>query len=352
MACNDTKDCNLNKLIKKSSYNIALVGATGAVGDVFLRIFEERNFPIGNIRLLASKRSVGKELIFRGQPYLVEELNADAFKDIDIAFFSAGAARAIEFAHIAVAAGAVVIDNSSAFRSDPDVPLVVPEVNPHDALKHKGIIANPNCTTILMVLPLKPLHDYAKIKQVFVASYQSTSGAGAAAMQELITQMKDWVNGNEIKAEVFPYQILFNVIPQVDGFTDNGYTKEEMKMFTETRKILNDEDIKVSATCVRVPILSAHSEAITIITDKKISVSKAIELLKQSKGIKILDDIDKKVYPMPLESSGQDLCYIGRVREDIAFENGLSFFISGDQLRKGAATNAIQIAELLIDTKY
>jgi len=344
----DKKDYNLNKFGKKSSYNIALVGATGAVGDAFLRIFEERNFPIDNLKLLASARSAGKKLIFKDKSYIVEELNANSFNDIDIAFFSAGASRSIEFAHIAVKAGAVVIDNSSAFRLDKDVPLIVPEVNPEDVFKHNGIIANPNCTTILMVLPLKPLHDYAKIKQVFVASYQSTSGAGAAAMQELITQTKDWVEGNEIKSEVFPYQILFNVIPHVDDFTDNGYTKEEMKMFSETRKILNDEDIKVSATCVRVPILSAHSEAITIITDKKISVSKAVELLKQSKGIKILDDVNKKVYPMPLDASGQDLCYVGRIREDIAFENGLSFFISGDQLRKGAATNAIQIAELLI----
>ncbi|MDR2884656.1 MAG: aspartate-semialdehyde dehydrogenase [Deferribacteraceae bacterium] len=340
----------MNQLKKKVAYNIAIAGITGAVGETLLKILEERNFPVASILPLASARSVGKKITFKGVEYPVQELTHDCFtgKEIDIAFFSAGGDRSKEFAFSAVKAGAVVVDNSSAFRMDPTVPLVVPEVNPQDAFKHKGIIANPNCTTIIMVVPLKPLHDYAKIKRVVVSSYQSTYGAGASGMYELMEQTKAWVNGGELKKSTFPYQILFNLIPQVDSFTDNGYTKEEMKMHNETRKIFGTDDMSVSATCVRVPVLSAHSESVTIETELKLTADKAMELLKGAEGVKLVDDPANRVYPMPLDATGQDLCYIGRIREDISAENSLTFWISGDQLRKGAATNAVQIAELLI----
>lgn len=338
----------MSKLEKKSAYNVAIAGATGAVGETFLQILEERNFPIAELKLLASSRSVGKKLKFKNKEYTVEELTKDSFSNVDIALFSAGGSRSLEFAPIAAKAGAVVIDNSSAFRMDDSVPLVVPEVNPEDAFKHNGIIANPNCTTIIMLVPLKPLHDYAKIKRVVVSSYQSTSGAGAKAMEELKTQTKAWVNGENINVEQFAHQILFNVIPHVDSFTENWYTKEEMKMYNETRKMLHSNEISVSATCVRVPVLTAHSESVFIETEKKITREKAIELLSNANGVKLIDDPHNKVYPMPLNAAGQDLCHVGRIREDISCENGLSFWVSGDQLRKGAATNAVQIAELLI----
>ena len=333
---------------KKQAYNVAIAGATGAVGETFLSILEERNFPIATLKPLASSRSVGKTVRFKGVSYPVEELSHSSFEGIDIAFFSAGASRSKEFAPSAVKAGAVVVDNSSAFRMDDDIPLVVPEVNPQDIFKHRGIIANPNCTTIIMVVPLKPLHDYAKIKRVVVSSYQSTSGAGAAAMQELMSQAKAWAANEPIETKVLAHQILFNLIPHVDSFTENGYTKEEMKMFNETRKIMGDNNIRVSATCVRVPVLSAHSEAVFIETEKKITAQKARELLANAPGVKLVDNPDEKEYPMPLFASGQDLCYVGRIREDLSSENAVSLWISGDQLRKGAATNAIQIAELLI----
>lgn len=333
---------------KKSAYNVAIVGATGAVGQTFLEILEERNFPISNLKLLASARSVGKKMSFKGKEYQVEELTHDSFKDVDIALFSAGASRSKEFADSAVKSGAVVIDNSSAFRMDENVPLVVPEVNPEDALKNNGIIANPNCTTIIMLVPLKPLHDYGKIKRVVVSSYQSASGAGAAAQNELMEQVKAWSNNSELKVSAFAHQLLYNVIPHIDSFTDNGYTKEEMKMYNETRKMLHSDEIKVSATCVRVPVLTAHSESVFIETEKKITPEKARELLSNAPGVKLYDNPSENQYPMPLLTSGQDLCYVGRIREDIAYDNGLSFFVSGDQLRKGAATNAVQIAELLI----
>ena len=338
----------MGMLQKKSAYNVAVVGATGAVGDTFLKILEERNFPIAELKLLASARSVGKKLRFKGKEYSVEELTHNSFCGTDIALFSAGGSRSLEFAPSAVKAGAVVIDNSSAFRMDSNVPLVVPEVNPDDAFKHQGIIANPNCTTIIMLVPLKPLHDYAKIKRVVVSSYQATSGAGALAMEELKSQTIAWVKSEPIKVEHFAHQILFNVIPHVDSFTDNGYTKEEMKMFNETRKMLHSDTIAVSATCVRVPVLTAHSESVFIETEKKISKEKAIALLSSASGVRVIDDPANKVYPMPLDAAGQDLCLVGRIREDISCDNGLSFWVSGDQLRKGAATNAVQIAELLI----
>ncbi|UOD34256.1 aspartate-semialdehyde dehydrogenase [Deferribacteraceae bacterium V6Fe1] len=338
----------MTNFTKKSAYNVAIAGATGAVGETFLQILEERNFPIKNLKLLASARSVGKKLKFKGEEYTVEELTHDSFKDIDIALFSAGGSRSLEFAPSAAKAGALVIDNSSAFRMDKDVPLVVPEVNPQDAFKHNGIIANPNCTTIIMVVALKPLHDYSKIKRVVVSSYQSASGAGAKAMEELMQQTRDWAAGKELKVENFAHQLLFNVIPHIDKFTENGYTKEEMKMFNETRKIMGDDTIKVSATCVRVPVLSAHSEAVTVETEKEISVEKAKELFASAKGLQIIDNPDKNEYPMPLFVAGKDDCYVGRIRKDISAENSLSFWVVGDQLRKGAALNAIQIAELFI----
>lgn len=333
---------------KKSAYNVAIVGATGAVGQTFLDILSERNFPINELKLLASSRSTGKKMEYNGKEYTIEELTHNSFEGVDIALFSAGASRSKEFAPSAVKAGAIVVDNSSAFRMDKDVPLVVPEVNPEDVQKNNGIIANPNCTTIIMLVPLKPLHDYGKIKRVVVSSYQSASGAGAAATMELMNQAKAWSKGEKLEVNAFAHQLLFNVIPHIDAFTENGYTKEEMKMFNETRKMLHSDEIRVSATCVRVPVLTAHSESVFIETEKKITPEKARELLQNAPGVKLYDNPDEKVYPMPLLASGQDLCYVGRIREDIAYENGLSFFVSGDQLRKGAATNAVQIAELLI----
>lgn len=336
------------QLQKKAAYNVAIAGATGAVGETFLQILEERNFPIAELRLLASKRSVGKTLKFKGKDYTVQELTHDSFKDIDIALFSAGGGRSLEFAPSAVKAGAVVVDNSSAYRMDDEVPLVVPEVNPQDAFKHKGIIANPNCTTIIMVVALQPLHAYSRIKRVVVSSYQSSSGAGAQAMQELMDQTKSWSEGKEIKVEKFVNQLLFNVFPHIDSFTANGYTKEEMKMFNETRKIMGDKDIKVSATCVRVPVLSAHSEAVTVETEKEITPELARELFSKAPGLIVKDNPEKNEYPMPLYVAGQDDCYVGRIRKDISADNTLSFWVVGDQLRKGAATNAVQIAELLI----
>jgi aspartate-semialdehyde dehydrogenase len=336
------------QLQKKDAYNLAIAGATGAVGETFLQILEERNFPIANLKLLASKRSVGKKLTFKGKEYTIEELTHDSFNDVDIALFSAGGGRSLEFAPSAVKAGAVVIDNSSAYRMDDTVPLVVPEVNPQAAFEHKGIIANPNCTTIIMVVALQPLHAYSRIKKVVVSSYQSSSGAGAQAMQELMDQTKAWTEGKEIKVEKFAHQLLFNVFPHIDSFTSNGYTKEEMKMFNETIKIMGDKDIKVSATCVRVPVLSAHSESITVETEKEISPELARQLFEKAPGLIVKDNPEKNEYPMPLYVAGQDDCYVGRIRKDISADNTLSFWVVGDQLRKGAATNAVQIAELLI----
>ena len=329
-------------------FNVAIAGATGAVGETMMKILEERDFPIDKLLLLASKKSSGKELSFRDKIYKVEELKHDSFKNIDIALFSAGASISKEFIPSAVMDGTVVIDNSSAYRMEKDVPLVVPEVNPDDAFKHKGIIANPNCTTIIMVVALKPIHDYAKIKRVVVSSYQSASGAGAKGMYELETQARSWAAGQEIKVEFFKHQLLYNLIPHIDVFTDNGYTKEEMKMYHETQKILGDETIKVSATCVRIPVFTAHSEAVNIETEKQVSPEKARELLSGAPGVQVFDDVANDKYPMPLLAAGKDDCYVGRIRKDVSCDKGLSFFISGDQLRKGAALNAVQIAELLI----
>ena len=330
-------------------FNVAVAGATGAVGDVFLRILEERKFPIKNIRLLASERSVGKRLKYAGEEFPVELLSKDAFKGIDIALFSAGGSQSKEFADAAVAAGAVVVDNSSAFRMEPDVPLVVPEINPEAiaGYKQRGIIANPNCTTIITIMPLKPLHNFGTLKRVVASSYQSASGAGAKAMAELIAQTKAYAAGQPMEIAAFKHQIAFNVIPHIDSFMDNGYTKEEMKMRNEGRKIMGIPELRVSCTCVRVPVLTAHSISVNAQFDKKITVEKARELISNFPGCSVLDDPANNSYPMPLFCAGKDDCYVGRIREDESAENCLNLWVCGDQLRKGAALNAIQIAEVL-----
>ncbi|MEX1000111.1 MAG: aspartate-semialdehyde dehydrogenase [Thermodesulfobacteriota bacterium] len=336
--------------MKKNSYNIAIVGATGAVGQEMMEILEQRNFPVGELRLLASQRSAGKELEFKGSKIKIEELDENSFKDIDIALFSAGSSRSKEFAPIAARAGAVVVDNSSAFRMEEGVPLVVPEINPEAVAgyKNKGIIANPNCTTAVTVMALKPLHDLGNIKRVIASSYQAVSGAGAQAIEELKNQTLAWANSEEIKPETFPYQIAFNLLPQIDSFLDNGYTKEEMKLHNETRKILGDSEIALTATTVRVPVFRAHSVSVNIETEKKITVEEAREALNKFPGVRVFDEPGELKYPMPIDVAGTDDCIVGRIREDYTIPNGLSFWVVGDQLRKGAALNAVQIAELLI----
>ncbi len=334
--------------MKKESYSIAVAGATGAVGGEILKILDERDFPIKELRLLASSRSAGKSVIFKGKAYKVDELKKDSFENIDIALFSAGASRSREFAPAAVASGAIVIDNSSAFRMDNNVPLVIPEVNSKDAFKHKGIIANPNCTTIVMLMALKPLYDYSRIKRIIVSSYQAASGAGLKAMNELSDQAACWAEGKDIKVNKFPYQLLFNVIPQVDIFMPNHYTKEEMKMADETKKMLHDPDLKISATCVRIPVFRAHSESITVEFEGEITPERAIKLIERFPGVRLVDDIENSIYPMPLFASGKDDCEVGRIRQDLNGKNWLSMWVVGDQIRKGAALNAVQIAELLI----
>lgn len=329
---------------------VAVVGVTGAVGQEMLRILEERNFPVGELKPLASERSRGKRITFKGVEIPVEVLSRESFRGMDLALFSAGASISREFAPLAVEAGCLVVDNSSAFRYEDDIPLIVPEVNPHQIkeVKNRGIIANPNCTTIISIVPLKPLHDYGKIERIIASSYQATSGAGAQAMLELEEQVRDYAAGKPLNSRVFPYQIAFNLIPQIDVFLENGYTKEEMKMVWETRKIMEAPQIRVTATCVRVPIFRAHSVSITIETERKITREKALELLSQAPGVQVLDDPSNRRYPMPLYVAGKDDCFVGRIREDISCERGLNLFVVGDQLRKGAALNAIQIAELLV----
>jgi len=331
-------------------YNVAIAGVTGAVGSVFLSILKERGFPINNLIPLASERSAGKTIDFAGEKLEIKELGKDSFKDVDIALFSAGASRSKEFAKYAVESGAVVVDNSSAFRLDNDVPLIVPEVNPDDMWKHKGIIANPNCTTIIMVVAIKPIHDLSPIKKIIVSSYQSVSGAGAPGMIELEDQLREIVckKNTNIKSSTFPVQIAFNVIPHIDVFYENGYTKEEMKMVYETHKIMGDDSIKVSATTVRVPVMTSHSESIIVETADKVSPEKAKEALSSAKGVIVKDDFKNAIYPTTLDSSGKDDVYVGRIREDLTSENGINMWVVGDQLRKGAALNTIQIAEELI----
>lgn len=327
---------------------IAIVGASGAVGQEFLRVLEERNFPVKELLLFGSTRSAGTKYTFRGQEITVKLLqHNDDFKGVDIAFVSAGGNTSKEFAETITRHGTVMIDNSSAFRMDEDVPLVVPEVNPEDAFNRpRGIIANPNCTTILMVVALKAIEQLSHIKRVRVATYQAASGAGAAAMDELYTQYKQVLAGETPTVDKFAYQLAFNLIPQVDVFTENGYTKEEMKMYNETRKIMHS-DIRVSSTCVRVPALRAHSESIWLETERPISVTEAREAFSKAEGLVVQDNPETKDYPMPLFLSGKDSVYVGRIRKDLSDENGLTFWLVGDQIKKGAALNAVQIAEYL-----
>ena len=328
---------------------IAIVGTSGAVGQELLRVLEERNFPLNELLLFGSSRSAGSSYTFKGKSITVKELqHNDDFKGVDIAFVSAGGGTSLEYADTITKHGAIMIDNSSAFRMDDDVPLVVPEINGEDALNRpKGIIANPNCTTSQLVVALKAIEDVSHIRRVHVATYQAASGAGAAAMQELEDQHKQLVNNEEPTVSKFAYQLAYNLIPQVDVFTENGYTKEEMKMYHETRKIMHS-NIEVSATCVRVPVMRAHSEAIWIETERPLSVEEAREAFRNAKGVELIDNPARKEYPMPLDLTGKDPVYVGRIRKDISNENGLTFWTVSDQIRKGAALNAVQIAEYLI----
>ena len=328
---------------------VAIVGASGAVGQEFLRVLEERNFPIDELLLFGSARSAGRKYTFRGQEIEVKLLqHNDDFKGVDIAFTSAGGGTSIEFAETITKHGAVMIDNSSAFRMDDDVPLVVPEVNGEDAKERpRNVIANPNCTTIQMVVALKAIEDLSHIKRVRVSTYQAASGAGAAAMAELKEQYAQLVRGEEPTVSKFYYQLAYNVIPQVDVYTDNLYTKEEMKMFNETRKIMHS-DIKTSAMCVRVPVMRAHSESIWVETERPISVEEARAAFEKAEGVIVMDNLNEKLYPMPLDMAGKDAVYVGRIRKDLADENGLTFWTVSDQIRKGAALNAVQIAEYLV----
>ncbi len=329
-------------------YNVAIAGATGAVGGAMLDVLARRDFPLGELRLLASERSVGKKLSFKGEEIAVQLLSKDAFTGIDIALFSAGAARSLEFAPAAVAAGVVVVDNSSAFRMDPEIPLVVPEVNP-DAIgdyTRRGIIANPNCSTIQMLVALKPIYDKVGIKRIVVSTYQAVSGSGAEAIEELQNQARDWAAGKAMKNSVYPHQIAFNCLPHIDSFLDNGYTKEEMKMVNETQKIFADTSIGVTATTVRVPVVYGHSEAINIETDKKISAAEVKELLANAPGVKLVDDPQNCRYPLATECAGEFATLVGRIREDESIANGINLWVVADNILKGAALNAVQIAEI------
>lgn len=330
-------------------FNVAIVGATGAVGVEMMETLEKRNFPVNNLRLLASSRSVGKTMKFKGESIKVEELKADAFHGIDIALFSAGASRSKEFAHFAVKAGAVVVDNSSAFRMDAEVPLVVPEVNPEDIKKHKGIIANPNCSTIIMLVPVFPLHKAKGLKRLIASTYQAASGAGAQAMEELKLQSTDILGGRVPQVSVLPQQIGFNLFPHIDVFLDNDYTKEEMKMLFESIKIMHHPNLKVNCTCVRVPVMRAHSESLLLEFENDITPEEAKAILSKAPGVTLVDDVKNKKYPMPIDASGKYNILAGRIRQDISRDDkkGLTMFVSGDQLLKGAALNAVQIAELL-----
>ena len=329
--------------------NVAILGATGAVGKELLALLEERDFPLQQLKLLASKRSAGSKITFKGQEITVEEVNENSFTGVDIVLASAGGSTSKIWAKPAVAAGAVVIDNSSAFRMDDDVPLVVPEINPEAATKHQGIIANPNCTTILMGVAIYPLHQIQPIKRVVVSTYQSASGAGARAMEEAKTQAKDILDGKQPQAEVLPYPIAFNLFPHNSPLNEQGYCEEEMKMVNETRKIFNAPQLKVTATCVRVPILRAHSEAINIEFEQPFAVDKAREIIAAAPGVKLVEDWQSNYFPMPIDATGEDPVLVGRIRQDISDENGLELWLCGDQIRKGAALNAIQIAELLLE---
>ncbi|MEI6338417.1 MAG: aspartate-semialdehyde dehydrogenase [Verrucomicrobiota bacterium] len=328
-------------------YRVAIVGATGAVGVEMLRVMERRNFPVAAMRLLASRRSAGTTLKFRDEEIEVEPLGVNSFEGIDVALFSAGGGISKEYAPIAVKSGAIVVDNSSAFRMQENVPLVVPEINGGDVAHHQGIIANPNCTTAVTLMALYPLHRKFRVKRIFASSYQAVSGAGARAIEELRGQVKAVAGGQPIRAEIFPHQIAFNVIPQVDSFLETGYTKEEMKMQDEGRRIMHLPTFQASVTCVRVPVYRAHSVAVTAEFEKPVTVQEAREAITAFSGVQMCDEATANSYPMPLDAAGQDDCFVGRMRRDCAMENGLAFWVCGDQLLKGAALNAVQIAERL-----
>ncbi len=330
------------------TYNVAILGATGAVGTELLALLEERKFPLGKLKVLASERSAGKSIVFAGKELIIEAVTESSFDDIDIVLASAGGSISKKWLPIAVKAGAVSIDNSSAFRMHPDVPLIVPEVNPEAAAQHKGIIANPNCTTILMTVALYPLHQVQPIQRIVVATYQSASGAGAMAMEEVKVQAQAILNGETAVAEILPYPLAFNLFPHNSPMTENSYCEEEMKMVNETRKIFGDNDIRITATCVRVPVLRAHSEALNLEFSHPFSPDKAKEILAEAAGVKLVEDFSKNYFPMPIDASGKDDVLVGRIRQDISHPNGLELWLCGDQIRKGAALNAVQIAELLI----
>ena len=329
------------------NYHVAIVGATGAVGIELLRVMERRDFPVADLRLLASPRSAGKTLTFRERDFPVAALDENSFAGIDLAFFSAGSGTSKQFASIAQRAGAVVIDNSSAFRMDADVPLIIPEINPEDVRAHRGIIANPNCTTVVALMALYPLHRAFGLRRVFAASYQAVSGSGARAIAELKQQIEANVRGEEAVAEVYPHPIAFNVLPHVDSFLENSYTKEEMKLQYEGRKMMHLPDFRASVTCVRVPVYRAHSIAMSAEFERTVSVDAARDVLARAPGLDLIDDPAANQYPMPLDAAGKDNCQAGRLRLDCALENGLALWVAGDQLLKGAALNAVQIAELL-----
>ena len=333
-----------------SGLSIAVVGATGAAGQTTLRILEERKFPVRELRAFASERSVGKTVTFRGEPIPIQRIEPTAFRGVDIAFCSAGSAQSKEYAPMIVKAGATVIDKSNAFRMDPDVPLVVPEINAHAARRHHGILACPNCTTIVTVMPLKPLHDAGRLTRVIATSFQAVSGAGVNGIAELREQTLAWARGEAMVAKHFPHQIAFNLVPAIDRFGPDGYTAEEMKLVNETRKILEAPGLPVAPTTVRVPVFTSHSISVTAETEVKISAGRARDLFARFPGLKLWDDPAQQRYPMPIAVEGQDDCFVGRIREDLSSPNGLSFWVVGDQLRKGAATNAVQIAELLLQS--
>ena len=335
-------------------FNTAIVGATGAVGQEFLKLIEERNFPFGELKMLASSRSAGKKISFMGKEYTVEETTEKSFDGMKFALFAGGAASKL-FAPAAVKAGAVVIDNSSNFRMDPEVPLVVPEVNPQAIARHKGIIANPNCSTIIMVMALKPLYDISKIKRVVVSTYQAVSGAGREGMDELKTQLEALARGEDVEAKILPvakldkhYQIASNLLPQIDVFKENLYTKEEMKMVDETKKIMEDDALRVTATTVRVPVYRSHAESVNVEFADDVSVEEARAALEKFPGVIVRDNPDEMIYPQPLETSGKDAVEVGRIRKDFSIDHGLNLWVCGDQIRKGAALNALQIAEYMI----
>ena len=329
--------------------HVAIVGATGAVGVEILSCLETRNFPVGSLKLLASARSAGKQVAFRGKMLTVEELTEKSFDGVDIALFSAGGGISLKFAPIAAAAGCVVIDNSSAFRQEPDVPLVVPEINPEAAFNHpRNIIANPNCTTIITLMALFPLHQRFGLKTVIASSYQAVSGSGQHGIAELETQVRAVVDGHPVVKNVYPHQIAFNLLPQIDSFTENGYTKEELKMLNEGRKILSLPELKVTCTCVRVPVFYGHSESVNIETERKLSAKEARAILAQAPGVQVYDNPSEKMYPLAVDAAGEDATYVGRIREDDTIPNGLNMWIVADNIRKGAALNAVQIAEELV----